>query len=237
MNSFATDEATKNHLAKLDINCEVRTFSQMISLRFTPTGELFMDAAGNPSLYAPGHGDLPFALQSSGELDRFVERGGRWLTVSNVDNLGAGLDPRVIGMHIEQGNPMTVEMVRPNQRDVGGFPAVVNGKMMIVEAFRAPTSFDVNTIPVFNTNTFVFDAQALQCTFDLDWFAAFKKVDGHDVVQFERLVGQLTEFMEVTWLLVPRKGPFSRFIPIKVPADLERRAGELKELLVAQGVL
>ncbi len=237
MNSFATDEATKNHLAKLDITCEVRTFSQMISLRFTPTGELFIDAAGNPSLYAPGHGDLPFALQSSGELDRFVEQGGRWLTVSNVDNLGAGLDPRVIGMHIEQGNPLTVEMVRPNQRDMGGFPALVNGRMMIVEAFRAPTSFDVNTIPVFNTNTFVFDAQALQSTFDLDWFAAFKKVDGHDVVQFERLVGQLTEFMEVTWLLVPRKGPFSRFIPIKVPADLERRAGELKQLLVAQGVL
>jgi UTP--glucose-1-phosphate uridylyltransferase len=237
MNSFATDEATKNHLAQLDISCEVRTFAQMISLRFTPTGELFVDANGNPSLYAPGHGDLPFALQSSGELDRFIKHGGRWLTVSNVDNLGAGLDPRVIGMHIEQGNPMTVEMVRPNQRDVGGFPALVNGKMMIVEAFRAPTSFDVNTIPVFNTNTFVFDAQALQGPFDLDWFAAFKKVDGHDVVQFERLVGQLTEFMEVTWLLVPRKGPFSRFIPIKLPADLERRAGELKQLLVAQGVL
>jgi UTP--glucose-1-phosphate uridylyltransferase len=237
MNSFATDEATNNHLAELKISCEVRTFSQMISLRFTPLGDLFLDASGNPSLYAPGHGDLPFALKSSNELERFIAHGGRWLTVSNVDNLGAGLDPRVIGMHIEKGNPMTVEIVRPNQRDVGGFPALVDGKMMIVEAFRIPESFDVNTIPVFNTNTFVFDAKAFLNTFDLDWFAAFKKVDGREVVQFERLVGQLTEFMEVTWLLVPRQGPFSRFIPIKVPADLEGRAGELKQLLRAQGVL
>ena len=140
-------------------------------------------------------------------------------------------------MHIEKGTPMTVEIVRPNRRDEGGFPAIVNGKMMIVEAFRAPESFDINTIPVFNTNTFVFDAATLCGSFDLDWFAAFKKVDGNDVVQFERLVGQLTEFADVTWLLVPRQGAFSRFIPIKVPADLEHREDELKELLGAQGVL
>ncbi len=236
MNSFATDEATKHHLAEQTIACDVRTFCQMVSLRCTPGGELFLDTNKNPSLYAPGHGDLPFALQDSGELDRFIAQGGRWLTVSNVDNLGAGLDPRVIGMHIEKGTPMTVEIVRPNQRDVGGFPALVDGKMMIVEAFRAPASFDINSIPVFNTNTFVFDAEALLGTFDLDWFAAFKKINGREVVQFERLVGQLTEFMEVTWLLVPRQGPFSRFIPIKVPGDLTRREAELKELLVTQRV-
>ena len=196
-----------------------------------------LDRNGKPSLYAPGHGDLPFALQRSGVLEDFIARGGRWLTVSNVDNLGASLDPRVIGLHIEKGTPMTVEIVRPNQRDVGGFPAIVNGKMMIVEAFRAPASFDVNTIPVFNTNTFVFDAEALLGKLELDWFAAFKNVDGRDVVQFERLVGQLTEFIDVTWLLVPRRGPFSRFMPIKVPADLERREAELTEMLRAQGVL
>ena len=54
--------------------------------------------------------------------------------------------------------------------------------MVIVEAFRAPQSFDLGTVPVFNTNTFVFDAHALHRKFDLEWFAAFKKVDDDDVV-------------------------------------------------------
>jgi len=234
MNSFATEEPTREHLAGLKIPCDVQPFSQMISLRCTPFGDLFFDGDGSPSLYAPGHGDLPFALQRSGVLEEFIARGGRWLTVSNVDNLGASLDPRVIGLHIEKGAQMTVEIVRAHRQDVGGFPAVVDGKMVIVEAFRAPESFDLSTIPVFNTNTFVFDAKALLGDFDLDWFAAFKKVDGQDVVQFERLVGQLTEFMTVTWLLVPRDGSHSRFIPIKVPADLEYREKELLQMISAQ---
>ncbi|MCW8926748.1 MAG: UTP--glucose-1-phosphate uridylyltransferase [Xanthomonadales bacterium] len=237
MNSFATDEPTRKHLTRLENSCQIRSFSQMISLRCTPSGDLYFDENGDPSFYAPGHGDLPYALQRSGAIEDFISHGGRWLTVSNVDNLGASLDPRVIGLHIEKGAPMTVEIVRAKQQDVGGFPAIVDGKMMIVEAFRAPGSFDVNTIPVFNTNTFVFDAQALRSRFDLDWFAAFKKVNGESVVQFERLVGQLTQFMPVTWLLVPRRGTYSRFIPIKVPADLEYRKQELEQMLAAQGVL
>jgi UTP--glucose-1-phosphate uridylyltransferase len=224
-------------LAGLEITCEVQCFAQMISLRCTPSGDLFLDDDGGPSLHSPGHGDLPFALQSSGVLEDFIQRGGRWLTVSNVDNLGASLDPRVIGLHIEKAAQMTVEIVRAHRQDVGGFPAIVDGKMVIVEAFRAPQSFDLGTIPVFNTNTFVFDAQALLAKFDLDWFAAFKEVDGQDVVQFERLVGQLTEFLSVTWLLVPRRGAHSRFIPIKVPANLETRKDELMALLAAQQVL
>lgn len=237
MNSFATDEPTEKHLTGLEVSRHVQSFSQMIALRCTPSGDLYFDENGDPSFYAPGHGDLPYALQRSGALEDFVSHGGRWLTVSNVDNLGASLDPCVIGLHIEKGAPMTVEIVRAKQRDVGGFPAIVNGKMIIVEAFRAPESFDLNTIPVFNTNTFVFDAQALLGEFDLDWFAAFKEVNGKSVVQFERLVGQLTEFMPVTWLLVPRSGAYSRFIPIKVPADLEHRKQELKQMLTSQGVL
>ena len=234
MNSFATEEPTRNYLAGMGAPCPVGSFPQMISMRCTPSGDLFFDRNGNPSLHAPGHGDLPFALQRSGVLEDFIARGGRWLTVSNVDNLGASLDPRIIGLHIAEGAQMTVEIVRATQNDVGGFPAVVDGKMIIVEAFRAPGSFDLSTIPVFNTNTFVFDAHALLGTFDLDWFAAFKNVDGREAVQFERLVGQLTEFMTVTWLLVPRDGPHSRFIPIKVPADLEYREKELRQMISAQ---
>jgi UTP--glucose-1-phosphate uridylyltransferase len=236
MNSFATAADTAKHLAALGLVDRVRCFSQFVSVRLTPGGEVFRGAAGAASLHAPGHGDFSYAIARSGELARFVEGGGRWLTLSNVDNLGAGLDPAIIGMHVAGGRPISVELVESYPGDVGGFPAIVGGRVAIVEAFRLPRSFDATTIPVFNTNTFVFDAAILAAHPDLDWFAVRKQVDGRDAIQFERLVGQLTEHAEVAWLEVPREGSASRFLPIKVPADLAARAAELESALAAQGV-
>jgi UTP--glucose-1-phosphate uridylyltransferase len=237
MNSLATDQITRDHLAGLDLDCEIRLFNQMVSMRLRPDGEVFLDELGQPSLHAPGHGDLPFAFRQSGELSRFVEGGGRYLTVSNVDNLGAGLDPLIVGAHIDQGKPMSVEVVETFDGDVGGFPALVDGRVSIVEAFRIPKSFDVKSIPVFNTNTFIFDVQAFDSEFVLDWFIVQKEVGGKPVVQFERLVGQLTEFVDTTWLKVPRTGQNSRFVPIKVPSDLVEQAEVLEQVLRLQGVL
>jgi UTP--glucose-1-phosphate uridylyltransferase len=237
MNSFSTARDTARHLEEIGFSGRARCFSQFVSVRLAPDGGVFLAADGKPSLHAPGHGDFSYALQASGELARFIDGGGRWLTLSNVDNLGAGLDPIVIGMHVEGGNPISVELVETRPGDVGGFPARVGGHVAIVEAFRLPRSFDVTTIPVFNTNTFVFDAAALASHPPLDWFAVKKQVDGRDAIQFERLVGQLTEHLAVTWLLVPREGALSRFVPIKVPADLESSAADLRAVLTAQGVL
>ncbi len=237
MNSFATDAPTREHLETLTVGCEVRHFSQMVSVRLSPGGEVFKDAKGEVSLYATGHGDFPYAIAASGELERFEQHGGRYLTLSNVDNLGAGLDPAVVGAHIEAQNSMTVELVDTDPGDVGGFPALVDGRVTVVEAFRIPKSFDAGSIPVFNTNSFVFDAEALRRPFDLQWFAVTKKVDDRPAVQFERLVGQMTDFVNVTWLRVPRRGEQSRFIPIKTPEDLETQASVLEAVLRAQGVL
>jgi UTP--glucose-1-phosphate uridylyltransferase len=237
MNSFATEQPTAEHLERLAVDLDVRQLSQLISLRLTPEGGLFLGADGRPSLHAPGHGDLPHVLGSSGELERMIEGGVRVIAISNVDNLGAGIDPLVIGMHLEQGRPLTVELVEPDAGDVGGFPALVDGAPMIVEMFRLPRGFDPAAIPVFNTNTFVCDARSLVDPPQLDWFAVPKQVDGRTAIQFERLVGQLSEHLEVGWLRVPRHGPASRFVPIKVPADIERRGEELQAVLGAQGVL
>lgn len=237
MNSFATDAPTREHLKTLSVSCDVRQFSQMVSVRLSPNGEIFKDAAGQVSLHATGHGDFPYAITASGELEIFEERGGKYFTLSNVDNLGAALDPAVIGAHIEGGNPMTVELVDTDPGDVGGFPALVDGKVTVVEAFRIPESFDVGSIPVFNTNSFVFNAEVLRRPYDLQWFAVTKKVDSRPAVQFERLVGQMTDFVEVTWLRVPRRGENSRFVPIKTPEDLAAQAPVLEAILRAQGVI
>ncbi|MBW2537588.1 MAG: UTP--glucose-1-phosphate uridylyltransferase [Deltaproteobacteria bacterium] len=237
MNSFATDADTRRHLEGLGLANRVSCFSQFVSLRLTPAGELFTDAAGRPSLHAPGHGDLPFAMVRSSLLESFIEGGGRWLTVSNVDNLGATLEPVVVGSHIDSGMPMTVELVDQLPGDVGGFPAVVGGRMTIVEGFRVPAGFDHSSVGVFNTNTFVFDAAALRSTRELDWFSVLKQVDGQPVIQFERLLGQLPDHVDTGWLHVERTGPRARFLPVKTPEELAERAGEIDAVLRHCGLL
>ena len=198
---------------------------------------LFRDDAGALSPYAPGHGDLTFALRRSGLLVAFRSNGGRTLMMSNVDNLTATLDPAVIGAHEEAGAALTAEMAPKEPGDKGGAPARVDGKAQIVESFRFPEDFDQERIPVFNTNTFVLDAKSIDAEFPLTWFAVNKTIDGKPAVQFERLVGELTAFLDPAFLRVERHGPDARFQPIKSPEDMDKRRPDIVKALEARGSL
>jgi UTP--glucose-1-phosphate uridylyltransferase len=238
MTSFATHEAIQAMAEPLSTEqCPIFSFPQFISLRITPEGELFRDASGALSPYAPGHGDLTFALRRSGVLQRFREAGGKTLMMSNVDNLTATLDPAVIGAHLEAGTALTAEMAPKEPGDKGGAPARVDGRAQIVEAFRFPEDFDQERIPVFNTNTFVLDAEAIDADFPLTWFAVNKAVDGKPAVQFERLVGELTAFLKSSFLRVERHGPDARFQPIKTPDDVDKERPAIVAALKARGSL
>ena len=238
MTSFATDDEIRRMAEPLSTaRCPITTFPQFISLRVSPDGELFRDGEGKLSAHAPGHGDLTFALRRSGILKRFREAGGRVLMMSNVDNLTATLDPAVIGAHLESGAALTAEMAPKEPGDKGGAPARVDGKAQIVEAFRFPEDFDQESIPVFNTNTFVLDAEAIDADFPLTWFAVKKTVDGKPAVQFERLVGELTAFLDPAFLRVERHGPDARFQPIKTPDDMDKVRPDIVLALKARGSL
>ena len=236
--SFATHEVVEALGRKASVpHMPIETVAQFVSLRLDAGGEIFREADGSPSLYAPGHGDLTFALRASGALGRFRQAGGKLLFVSNVDNLGATLDPAIIGAHLRQGRGMTVEVVRNEPGDVGGAPARVDGVLQIVEAFRFPPDYPQAQLPVFNTNSFVLDAAAIDRDFDLTFFRVTKKVEGREVIQFERLVGQVTAFVPTALVVVPRQPPLGRFEPIKDPGDLDKRRESIRANLVARGVL
>src|SRR5690606_16830086 len=119
----------------------------MIDVRLELDGSVARDERGAPSFYAPGHGDLPFALKRSGLLDRFLESGGRYLFMSNVDNLTATLDPAIIGAHVEMGGELTALVAPKHPGDQGGAPARVGDRLEIVEGFRFPPEFDQDRIP------------------------------------------------------------------------------------------
>lgn len=234
MTSAATEAPLRAALGPRLGGAVVDTFVQGLSLRLTPTGDLFRDAAGAPSEYAPGHGDLPDALRASGLLERFIARGGRTVTITNVDNLGATLDPLLIGAHLAHGQAVTCEVVDKLSGDRGGIPVRLDDRPVILEELRLPAGFDPTTVTVFNTNTFHVDARAL---FELDrewtWFAVHKRVSDRDAVQMERLLGEITSFLTTRFVRVPRTGTESRFVPVKDAAELDARRAELQALITA----
>jgi UTP--glucose-1-phosphate uridylyltransferase len=235
MSSFATHERILAHVREAGLaRPPVEVFPQLVSLRLTPDGALFRDADGAPSPYATGHGDLTFALRRAGVLARFRAAGGRLVVMSNVDNLGATLDPAIIGFHLAHGAAVTAEVVRKEQGDKGGAPARLDGVPQIIEGFRFPTDFDQDSIPVFNTNTFVLDAAAIDRDFPLPFYRVEKTVDGRTAVQFERLVGELTAFLPTRFVEVQREGPDGRFLPAKDPEELARRLPMIEAVVAAR---
>lgn len=238
MTSYATDEPIRRALGPRLGGDAIATFVQGASLRLARDGSLFLDANGSPSVYATGHGDLPEALAASGLLERFRARGGRYVWIANLDNLGAGIDPVLLGWHIAHGAPLSVEVVSKVGSDRGGIPVRWNGRPVVLEELRLPTGFDAAQVRVFNTNTFLVDARALaELRMDFTWLEVEKKVDGRPAVQFERLVGEMTTVLDTRFVRVPRDGVRSRFLPVKDPAELETRRAEIAAVARDRGML
>lgn len=238
MSSFATHERIIEHVGERGLDARasapIRVFAQLVSLRLTPSGELFRDGSGELSPYATGHGDLSFALRASGVLEAFRAAGGKLLVMSNVDNLGASLDPAILGFHLQHGQAITAEVVPKNPGDKGGAPARLDDVPQIIEGFRFPADFDQDSISVFNTNTFVLDAAAIDRDFDLPFYRVEKQVDGQTAIQFERLVGELTAFLPTRFIEVRREGDDGRFLPAKDPDELARRLPMIEAITKAR---
>ncbi len=221
MTSFRTGDEVRAHLTEHRYfgaaTGQIECFVQDQFPRLTPDGELFRTADPEEAYAAPGHGDFPTALQRSGLLDRFLQREGRYLYFSNVDNLGASLDPAIIGWHINCDCEMTIEVAQKVPGDKGGAPARVAGRLQLVEGFAFPPDFDQDAIPVFNTASYVFTAAALQHPADLPWYVVEKKVGNTPVIQFEHLAGDLSRSLTVSLLAIERD---DRFIPVKSQDDV-----------------
>ncbi|HTO71582.1 MAG TPA: UTP--glucose-1-phosphate uridylyltransferase [Myxococcota bacterium] len=222
MNSFATHARSLEFLASRGLAREVSSFLQGISLRLTQEGDALQDEEGHVSLYAPGHGDFPDALVRSGLAAELAKRGVDTVVLSNIDNLGAELDPLLVGLHLARGRAVTAEVAEKAPGDVGGAPVFVGGALELLEGFRFPPRFDWSRVPYLATNTFALSRELLERRHALSWFYVEKSLDGRTAVQMERLVNELTRFAPTTYVAVPRGGPRGRFFPIKTREDLER---------------
>jgi UTP--glucose-1-phosphate uridylyltransferase len=126
----------------------------------------------NPSLEwcPPGHGDLYTALLTSGMLDTLLDRGYRYAFVSNSDNLGAVLEPRILAWMAREELPFVMEVTRRTETDrKGGHIAQKpgGGGFVLRETAQTPKEDldalqDIGRHRYVNTNNLWIDLQALQ---------------------------------------------------------------------------
>lgn len=233
MNSFATEPASKEHLPIAE---NVLAFAQSISVRLTEDQGLFIGDDGKPSYHAPGHGDFFRCIRRSGVLAELSKRGVKYVLFSNVDNLGATVDPSIVGHHIQAGRPMSAEVTQKQRTasgawDKGGAPAYVDGHLELVEGFRFPPDFAQESLPDFSTNNMVFSVDGIDRELPLARHVVKKKVDGRTAVQLESIACEASAILDVTLLRVPREGAHGRFFPVKEPQDLDAMRDRLRERL------
>lgn len=182
----------------------------------------------------PGHGDLYTALAASGTLDRLLDAGLRWCFVSNSDNLGATVDPRLAAWVATERVPFAMETVLGTSADrKGGHLARHEGRVVLRETAQVPdgdTSFtDVERWRYYNTNNLWIDLQALRdlqrgdpAAPELPLIVNRKTVDPEDpssppVIQLETAMGAaIGSIPGARPVLVPR----TRFAPVKTTDDL-----------------
>jgi UTP--glucose-1-phosphate uridylyltransferase len=185
----------------------------------------------------PGHGDVYGALRRSGMLGALLRAGFRYAMISNSDNLGATLEPRIAAHLQAEKIPFLMEVVEGTEADrKGGHIARRRSDGQLVLRETAQTSpedeesfRDYRHWRYYNSNNLWIDLRALAETLDryrgvleLPLIVNRKTVDPRDsdsppVLQLESAMGAAIEsFSGASLLCVPR----GRFVPVKTTDDL-----------------
>lgn len=185
----------------------------------------------------PGHGDVYGALRRSGVLAQLLDAGFRFAMISNSDNLGALVEPRIAAHMADREIPFLMETIVGSEAErKGGHLARRrrDGQIALRESAQVPPedeeSFrDYRHWRYYNTNNLWVDLQALSHELDrtdgvleLSLIVNRKTVDPRDpdstpVLQLESAMGSaIQSFGEAQLLCVPR----TRFVPVKTTNDL-----------------
>jgi UTP--glucose-1-phosphate uridylyltransferase len=242
MNSFATRDDTLAALERypdLAVDGLRLDFLQGRVPKLLEDGFEPVEWPADPALEwaPPGHGDVYTSLAGSGMLDELLERGYRYVFISNSDNLGAVLDTRILDWFAAEELPFLSESTDRTEGDrKGGHLARrrSDGGLVLRETAQTPDEDreafeDVSRHRYFNCNNVWVDLRALRQKLSegdgvlgLPMIVNRKTVDPNDasspaVVQLETAMGAaIGVFDGAGALRVPR----GRFTPVKTTSDL-----------------
>jgi UTP--glucose-1-phosphate uridylyltransferase len=178
----------------------------------------------------PGHGDVYTSLATSGMLEALRQRDYRYLFLSNSDNLGSALEPRILDWFAREGLPFLAEVTERTESDrKGGHLARLRDGGHLVLRETAQTADedsaafeDIGRHRYFNCNNIWVDLERLDPTMELPLIVNRKTVDPTDssspeVLQLETAMGAAIGVIAgAAALRVPR----SRFAPVKTTNQL-----------------
>ncbi len=241
MNSFRTAEDTAKVLrryAELAVDDLPLEFLQskvpkIIEADFTPA-----EHGENPELEwcPPGHGDLYTSIASSGLLDLLLDHGIEYAFVSNADNLGAVLDPDLLGYMVHEGLDFLLEAAdrTPADRKGGHLCRLADGRLALRESAQCPAEDkeafqNVERHSYFNSNNLWLRLPTLSEQLaehggflPLATLVNRKTLDPRDatsptIIQLETVMGSAISFFhQAASVRVPRR----RFSPVKNTNDL-----------------
>ncbi len=241
MNSFATEQDSLRALHSYnDLNRGTipLSFGQHREPKITQADFSPVEWPENPSLEwcPPGHGDIYTALITRGTLSALTSQGYEYVFVSNADNLGAVLDPAILGYVVENKIPFLMEVADRTEMDKkGGHLAQrTDGQFVLRESAQCPEADmvafqDVKRHKYFNTNNLWIHLPSLAQLMagrgnrlGLPMIRNSKTVDPRDpestaVYQLETAMGSaIAVFQDSQAVRVPR----TRFAPVKKTDDL-----------------
>lgn len=114
--------------------------------------------------YPPGHGDFYESFQNSGLLKEFLKQGREYCFLSNIDNLGATVDLKILNKLLNEKTStgdsieFVMEVTDKTRADVkGGTLIQYENKLRLLEIAQVPNEHlddfkSVKTFKFFNTN-------------------------------------------------------------------------------------
>jgi UTP--glucose-1-phosphate uridylyltransferase len=237
MNSFATDAQTRAAVNMLAPQTPPRFFLQhkfpkILCEDFQPAHwPQNPDLEWNP----PGHGEIYTALSTSGLLSDLLDEGVRYALIVNGDNLGATLDPALLGYFRSHRLPFMMEVAQRTPTDMKGGHLARNtyGSLILREIAQCPEEDldafqDIKKFRYFNVNSLWINLQALKAlvrrnpVIHLPLILNPKTLDPRNadsppVFQVETAMGAAISLFDGAMAV---EVPPTRFQPVKKCADL-----------------
>jgi UTP--glucose-1-phosphate uridylyltransferase len=238
MNSFYTQQDTEKALSWIKPPSAPLMFLQHKYPKILQQDLAPADWSKNRNLEwnPPGHGNIYIALQASGTLDRLLRDGLEYAFISNSDNLGAILDPRLLGFFSKNRLPFLMEVAERTPADNKGGHLARNkkdGRLLLREVAQCPKEelkafVEIPVYRFFNTNSIWVNLKFLKALLNLENTVHLplilnpKTLDPRDhqspkVFQIETAMGAaISLFKGANAVVVPK----SRLVPVKKCNDI-----------------
>ncbi|XP_043252768.1 UTP--glucose-1-phosphate uridylyltransferase isoform X1 [Colletes gigas] len=240
MNSFNTDDDTQRIIRKYKgIDVDIQTFNQSCHPRINRDSLLpiakHCDVPNDiEAWYPPGHGDFYESFRNSGLLDKLLKQGREYCFISNIDNLGATVDFKILKLLLDKRDcapplEFLMEVTDKTRADVkGGTLIQYENKLRLLEIAQVPKDHvddfkSVKTFKFFNTNNLWIKLSAVERllesnSLNMEIIVNNKTFsNGLNIIQLETAVGAAMKLFEgCIGINVPR----SRFLPVKKTSDL-----------------